>query len=79
MQVIANKHLNVVRQQVSNGEWWEECEGVSGEGVRGGGGIGREVLSLHTHTEPEGGTMLHCMRYLGHSMGYPGSKWDVPI
>ena len=57
--------LDIVWQQVSNGEGREECECVSREGGGGGGGgeggggrrrgggeVRREILSLHAHTEP---------------------------
>ena len=52
---MTEKHLNVTWQQISNRERWVECEGVGGEGRRGGGGLDGEILSLDIHTEPERG------------------------
>ena len=49
--MVIDKNLQVTRQEVGNGERWEDGEGVSWEG-RGGGGLDREVISLNTYTEP---------------------------
>ena len=41
--------LDITRQQIADGEGWEECECVGGldEAI----GIGRKILSLNVHTE----------------------------
>ena len=43
-------HLNITREEVGDGERWEDGEGVRGE--ERGGGVHGEIFSLDTDTEP---------------------------